>query len=456
MNSRFSKYDGSDCFYTEGRIYSIPSLVDYYIDDPEYNNRLIFTSSDTYPAYVYSAILYYDQETDELEYKPIFKNESADYISGNTPYMDDYYIGVKFIYVDNDFYAIIGPSSSYNAKRASDDLYIKPYTMILSEKDTITTYYKNKYYPSGGIENEGDHFIMTPNTNKPLVGDLFNIRKVDKLDKSTITKFAQELRTGVLKDSIDKYIKENENKVTEHAVTNETNIKDKKIYETIKDKTDTYTIRYNSIDHEILYQYSYQKEDINVLDENGNITTKVGYRYYLRILDGYTGTPDYLIGEGLTMEEASNSKNYKGVRPVYDESLIKVLKEKNSYLQYLAVLVPEYTSSLDGKAEFEVHPAIITSQSSAVNIYKTAFSNKGYTYISNPEYNLTKEIVEKNYGAYYVTDSSIIFLKENESCRMNNNQGKVNIYEITPSSMGSTANIYLKSIDANREGENFC
>lgn len=38
--------------------------------------------------------------------------------------------------------------------------------MILSEKDSITTFVNDKYYPNGAIENKAGRFTMVPNTNK--------------------------------------------------------------------------------------------------------------------------------------------------------------------------------------------------------------------------------------------------------------------------------------------------
>ena len=112
--------------------------------------------------------------------------------------------------MDEDIYAILGVGQCYNIekyysyiRKSYQSFYTYPYYMIISEKDTITTFYNNNYYPNGAIANHGDNFTMKPNTNSSSTEELYNIKKVDKLDANTINKIAKELQNTTLKNSIE-------------------------------------------------------------------------------------------------------------------------------------------------------------------------------------------------------------------------------------------------------------
>lgn len=407
LNSNYSNYSSSfsDYFYTEGRITTIPFNLDYYTDNNDYSNIISFDALEKYPGYVYSAILYYDINTDELKYTPIFKSSKSTYLSGEYPYMNDYYIGIEFIYVDNDFYAILGPSSSYYANKSSKDLNNKPFTMILSEKDKITTYYKGKYYPNGGIENQGNEFKFTPNTNKPLVYSLFNIKKVDKLDITTINKLAEELKDGVLKESIDNYKKSNKTKKDEKRGYSE---------ETI-DKKDEYTLSVENQDKQFNFIYTYKE----------NTASKYKYSYILVIespTDYNSDKKEYVVGVGNTKEEAKNMYLNSNIK--YDSSLIKVIKENTAFgVDYLLYLIPTYEVNRNSEG-YITYPTVYSPIGGKLNEYKTSYTLNGYLLPNDPNLGFTKESIESTYATIRVEDYAFYYIKE---VKCNNGVGRGDI-----------------------------
>lgn len=205
-NKNLSKY-----YYEEASLMSLSTKHDYFYDTRDYNDIITFNSNVKAPWYVYNTILYLSGKNDVLQYAPISRYAGHTYLTGDFyPFYQDYYIECKILYVDEEIYAIIGVGQSYDIEKYFDDqkkdyntFYTYPYNMILSEKDSITTFVNDKYYPDGAIENNGGSFEMVPNTNKRDLSEFYSVRKVDKLDVYTINKIAKELQNGILKDSIE-------------------------------------------------------------------------------------------------------------------------------------------------------------------------------------------------------------------------------------------------------------
>lgn len=198
-------------YYEEASLMTLSE--DYFYDSKDKKNIITFSSNKKAPVYVYNTILTLPSKNEKLQYAAISRYDQQNYISGTFyPFYEDYYIECKILYVDGDIYAIIGISTSYDIERyfygykGNDQKlfdYNKPYCMILSEKENITTYTNNKYYPDGAIENNSWHFRMKSNTNEAYWSCNYPVKKVDKLDVNTINNIAQELQNGVLKDSIE-------------------------------------------------------------------------------------------------------------------------------------------------------------------------------------------------------------------------------------------------------------
>ena len=208
ITEEFSKY-----YYEEASVMPLFTQMDYFSDSKDYNDIITFDSDTKAPAYIYNTILYLYDQNENLQYAPVSRYDAHDYITSKSyPFYQDYYIECKILYVDDDIYAIIGVGQSYDIQKYFDDhktddssFYREtyPYYMILSEKDNITTFFEDKYYPDGAIINQGDSFEMSPNTNERPSSELYSVRKVDKLDIITLNKVAKELQEGVLKDSIE-------------------------------------------------------------------------------------------------------------------------------------------------------------------------------------------------------------------------------------------------------------
>ena len=165
----------------------------------------------TFPAYIYNAILTLPSQNEKLQYAALgrYSYNSDDY-GDYKPMFKDYYIECKILYVDEDIYAIIGVGQSYDIEKYFNDekkdynsYYTYPYNMIISEKDNITTFFNNKYYPNGAITNKGNCFEMKPNTNQNTWEELYSVKKVDKVDVYTINEIAKELQDNILKNSIE-------------------------------------------------------------------------------------------------------------------------------------------------------------------------------------------------------------------------------------------------------------
>ncbi len=218
--------DGHDCENYDsnigGKCYRKSTMFgideNYFYDDPSKEN--VINENVKYPYYIYNAILTLPEENGNLEYAALgrYSYNSWTRYGEYDPYFNDFYIECKILYVDGQIYALIGIDESYNIDRYYDetsieeykskeyyssyDVYTKPYYMILSEKDTITTYVNGKYHSDGAISIDWEKFEMAPNTNGVYLQNSYPIKKVDRLDKATINKIAKELQTDILKEPI--------------------------------------------------------------------------------------------------------------------------------------------------------------------------------------------------------------------------------------------------------------
>lgn len=197
--------------YAKSTMTGISSEI-YY--DNISNNIITDMYQNSFPVYMYNAILTLPNKNEKMQYAALgrFSYNSDDY-GEYRAFHNDYYIECKILYVDGDIYAIIGLGQSYPVKKYNSQIddatfnYNYAFNMILTEKDTITTYVDGKYYPNGAIENSGNSYEMRPNT-KVLYTSHYPVRKVERLDVYTINNIASELQDGVLKKSIDFHFNE--------------------------------------------------------------------------------------------------------------------------------------------------------------------------------------------------------------------------------------------------------
>ena len=175
------------------------------------------------PAYLYNSILVLQRENGELQYAPIGRytmNGSSYGGEEKKPFHQDFYIECKILFIDGHLYAIIGVGESRCIQESFKE-YHRPYYILLSEEEKITTYFDGKYYPDGAVGNGFSHVYplrMLPNTRKdkkdnPHRPINYPVRKVDRVDRETINAVARELQKGILKESAEYFMS---GKYTEH------------------------------------------------------------------------------------------------------------------------------------------------------------------------------------------------------------------------------------------------
>ncbi len=220
MNRLNGNHDSNNYIHKGDELISVPCYAESlmfgltnerFYDSIDNENTINDMYKKSYPAYIYNAILTLPSQNEDLQYAALgrYSYNSDDY--GNyKPKFEDYYIECKILYVDEEIYAILGVGECYNIheyyniiRKGYQPSYTYPYYMIISEKDTITTFYNDNYYPNGAIANYGNNFEMKPNTNKSATEELYYIKKVDKLNAYTINELAKELQNTTLKNSID-------------------------------------------------------------------------------------------------------------------------------------------------------------------------------------------------------------------------------------------------------------
>lgn len=216
LDSLNKKYEGCMGYYKE--VYYTPARMTAFNEQHEdgYGRDVLVPGYELWsPAYIYNSILTLRQKGGSLSYAPIGRYtmcESNARGDGNDPYHKDYYIECKILYIDGHVYAIIGVGES----RCIQECFLKhhrPFYVLLSEEQKITTYYEGKYYPDGAIDNGFAHVYpmsMHPNRrgdwrSNPRRPILYPVRKVERVDEATINAVARELQDGILKKSVKRY-----------------------------------------------------------------------------------------------------------------------------------------------------------------------------------------------------------------------------------------------------------
>ncbi len=159
------------------------------------------------PGYYYNSVLILPKGEDRLRYAPVGRYVYQENLRDiPNPYKDDYYIECKIFCIDSKIYALIGLGVSKIIHEAVKG-YRKPFYIILAEEDHLTTYFKGKYYPYGSISHEYHEMVIYPNVLGGLKSDRYPVRKVDRVDLDAINRYCQELQEGILKDSIEEYLR---------------------------------------------------------------------------------------------------------------------------------------------------------------------------------------------------------------------------------------------------------
>ena len=203
MNSLHAKYNPGMSYYgvTHGYYYTESVMMavtgDTFIDDYKKENAILpdemFERS---PAYIYNSVLVVPPEGGKLRYAALGRYGKQDSMTGNKfPFFDDFYIECKIMYVDGDIYAVIGVDECFAIHKDKRFAGLeRPFYVILSEKDHITTYVDGKYYPNGGIELSSGAITMVPNTRERSWTKLYPVRRVERLDVDAINLVAAEIQ----------------------------------------------------------------------------------------------------------------------------------------------------------------------------------------------------------------------------------------------------------------------
>lgn len=197
-------------FYEKASIFALDKGK--FEDNKDTNRWMSGTSTEKHPLFLYNAILTLPEGETDLRYAPVahyVRNTRPHGYKGDVPALRDYYVECKILYVNGEVYAMIGVGES----RAVSDCFPKdrPYYLILSERDEITTFYEGKYCPHGAIKNQCDGtWEMHPNTNMfdknpPYPPANYPVRKVERVDREAVNRVAAELQQGILKESVTKW-----------------------------------------------------------------------------------------------------------------------------------------------------------------------------------------------------------------------------------------------------------
>lgn len=186
-------------------------------DSATYNEFIPADSEKRAPVYIYNSILTKPSKDEDLRYAPIARYDDHTTIGpGRYPYSDDFYVEIKILFVDGAIYAPVGCSACWTVQRyepfGEKMRGNRPYRVLLSESDKIVTYFKGKFYPDAGINDNGSRFEMSPNTAPGFLCDKYPVVNVGRLDRDAINRFAKELQDGVLKDVIEEHYRKQEEK----------------------------------------------------------------------------------------------------------------------------------------------------------------------------------------------------------------------------------------------------
>lgn len=206
MNAMNEKYQGirddknEEYFYTKAIM--MPLRRSMFEDSFNQTKFWRHPTEKIWPAYIYNAILICPGTGEKLRYAPFARyalHKKKEPSKALFPYNADTYIECKLLCVDTQIYAIIGVGESVAVKRKCHCLgLVKPYYLILSEKESITTYVDGAYDPNGAIEACPNGFVMCGSkANAPSYKrkhPLYPVRKVERIDIATINAVALELQ----------------------------------------------------------------------------------------------------------------------------------------------------------------------------------------------------------------------------------------------------------------------
>ena len=183
-----------------------------FVDDPEAGRICSPGEAVLSPVFVYNCVLYLISPEDELKYAPVGRYEPYTAIgqpADDYPYFSDIYVECKILYVDGRVYALIGAGESYGVSR-SFDTFERPFYVLLSETEDVTTYVNGRFFPHGAVETGSrGGFRMRANTTPSDISPgrpvNYPVRVVERVDRDAIDAHAAKLRAGILKSAIEEH-----------------------------------------------------------------------------------------------------------------------------------------------------------------------------------------------------------------------------------------------------------
>lgn len=171
-------------------------------------------------------------------------------------------------------------------------------------------------------------------------------------------------------------------------------------------KSNTYTKVINNKEYTFNFYYYFEE-------------TKGGYNYILSIYEDNTFLSRYIIGFGLTKEEAENKKDNSNYRPNYGIDMLTTIKDKSNNNEYVVYLIPSYINTSDNKTgRIITTPTIRRDNGIFIKTIKTTYGTLGYSFILDSKYGFSHELVNNNHGSYRI-DNNKIYYTDISECNKN-------------------------------------
>lgn len=210
-----------------------------------------------------------------------------------------------------------------------------------------------------------------------------------------------------------------------------------------RDKEETITKTLNNKEQTFRFTYYYQSTSIEVF-ENGDFVKKSGYYYKASISLNGKSVNEYIIGTGLTKEEAKNKSILN------TDNNIKTINDTESNKEYFLLLVPYYVYSSVKNPIHIVEPTIVDETGKVLIKIQTQYDEYGYTSANDSKYKVTSEVVKANHGSFVVENNTVYYIKE-QLCN-NSKDILTNVYSTNIKNGKVETTTYASKIIAYGEG----
>jgi len=185
------------------------------------------------------------------------------------------------------------------------------------------------------------------------------------------------------------------------------------------EKKEDYIKIINGNEHKFTFYYYYEEakiENLNGAYPDEDIVEEDGFNYILSIHEDDNLVGRYVIGFGLTKEEASNKQDYSKYRPNYSIDLITTIKDTVTKEEYVVYLIPECLNKVYDQrtGEFITSPTIRKENRNIIKTIETSDTLFGTNWPTDPQYGLTSELVYNNHGTYRIDNNKIYYVDKTE------------------------------------------